>query len=343
MQLGVGLDARLRLSWDEQRELVREAARLGYASAWTPAAAVGRDAFHTCVQWHAASGLPTGISVVPAPFWTVPTLAMQAATVGELTGGQFILGIGEGGAYAASTQRAYGLPALSPVAQMHDYLVSLRELLAGQTVDYAGRGVTLHGVALAFRPPRVPVYLAALGPRMLRLAGELADGVLPNWASPEQIAWCRERVAEAARLAGRDPGSIPVVQYIRVCVDADEDAARRALAEQVLGYAMARPGVSKDQGYRGHFGRMGFDEVLTELEARREAGAPQAELVDAIPAELLRRVGYFGRPEGAAAAFRRLAEGLDVAIVRVIAARPGVEAVATTLEALRPELVADAG
>ena len=161
---------------------------------------------------------------------------------------------------------------------------------------------------------------------MLRLAGELADGVAPNWTTPEQVAWCREQVAEGARQAGRDPQAIRIVGYIRVCVDEDVDAARRALAAQVLEYAMARPGAPKDQGYRGHFGRMGFEQVLSELEARRAAGAKPEELADALPAELALRVGYFGPPAGAAAAFRRLARGLDVAIVRVIAARPGLAA-----------------
>jgi hypothetical protein len=122
-------------------------------------------------------------------------------------------------------------------------------------------------------------------------------------------------------------------------VDEDEDAARRALAAQVLAYAMARPGGSKEDGYRGHFGRMGFDAALTELEARRDAGAPREELVDALPGELILRVGYFGRAAGAAAHFRRLAEGLDTAIVRVVPARPGLDGVLATLDACRPERV----
>src|SRR2546422_541943 len=124
MQIGVGLDARLGLSFEQHREMAGAAARLGYQSLWSPASAAG--------------------------------------------------------------------------------------------VDYQGAGVSLHGVGLGFKPPRVPVYLAALGPMMLRLAGELADGVTPNWSTPEQIAWCRQRVAEGARRAGRDPAEIPFAQYIRV-------------------------------------------------------------------------------------------------------------------------------
>ena len=111
-------------------------------------------------------------------------------------------------------------------------------------------------------------------------------------------------------------------------------------AHAVLDYAMARPGAPKDQGYRGHFGRMGFEQVLSELEARRAAGAKPEDLADALPAELALRVGYFGPPAGAAGAFRRLAQGLDVAIVRVIAARPGLAAATAALEACRPALVA---
>src|SRR6266540_5976113 len=144
MDIGIGLDARLGLSEQELKTLVREAAQLGYTSAWTPASGVGRDAFHTCAGWHAASaevtpgGITTGISVVPAPVWTAPTLASQAGTVGELTGGRFILGIGTGGIYSAEFRRSFGLPAWPPVAMMRDYVTTIRRLLAGDTLAYDG-------------------------------------------------------------------------------------------------------------------------------------------------------------------------------------------------------------
>ena len=127
-----------------------------------------------------------------------------------------------------------------------------------------------------------------------------------------------------------------MIEYIRICVDDDEDAARRAYTKALMGYALARTGVSKALGYRGHFGRMGFDEALSDLEARRDRGAPESELVDAFPVELARLVGYFGPAAGAAAAFRRLAEGLDTAIVRVVPARPGLDAIRAVMEACQP-------
>ena len=336
MEIGLGLDARLNLSVDESSQLAREAAELGYGSLWTPASSTGFDSMHLCARWHHASGLATGISIVPVLGWNPVSLASNAATVATLTNGTFILGVGPGSVHEEAARRQFGLPDIGPIGLMREYLTALRGLLAGEKVTVEGKTFQLRGVQLSIKPSRAPVYLAALGPQMLRLAGELADGVLPNWASPEQIAWARERVAEGARKAGRDPKQIPVVQYIRVCVDEDEAAARRAFGGQVLAYAMVRPGGSKEHGYRAHFARMGFGAALDELEAKRDRGALENDLIDAAPDEMFRTVGYYGRPQGAAAAFAKLAEGHDTAIVRVIAARPGMDPVRLAMKALAP-------
>jgi alkanesulfonate monooxygenase SsuD/methylene tetrahydromethanopterin reductase-like flavin-dependent oxidoreductase (luciferase family) len=344
MEIGIGLDQGLRLTFPQQRELIREAAGLGYTSAWTPAG-ISVDAFQICSQWHAASeqvvdgGITTGISVVPVGIWSAPALASVAGTTGLLTGGRFILGIGTGAIYSAEYRHSLGLPAHPPIAMMRDYLTALRGLLAGESVTYEGKTLVLRGVQLGFKPPRVPLYLGALGPQMVRLAGEAADGVLPNWCTAEQVAWIRERVNASARRVGRDPSEVQIAEYIRICVDEDEDTARRAYTRAVLGYALARAGASKEAGYRGHFARMGFNDALTDLEERRDRGASETELIEAFPRELLQMVGYYGRAAGAAAAFRRLAEGLDVAIVRVVAARPGVESVQAVMRACAPALV----
>jgi alkanesulfonate monooxygenase SsuD/methylene tetrahydromethanopterin reductase-like flavin-dependent oxidoreductase (luciferase family) len=343
MKAGVGIDPRLGLSRAEQRILVVEAARLGFDSLWTPAGLTNRSIFQTCREWWDATtevtpeGLSVGTSVIPLPGWSVPPLAAESATLSDITGGKFNLGIGLGSYPADALRHQLDLPLVSPLTFTRDYLRTLRPLLAGETVDYTGTVVTLRGIQLGFKVPPTPIYLAAMGPRMLSLAGELADGVTPNWSSAEQIVWMRQQVADAARRAGRDPAEIPFAQYIRVCVDEDENAARRAFAMQVLGYALARPGQPKDKGYRGHFARMGFDEILTDLEWRREAGTPLSELVDAVPGELLLRVGYFGHPAGAVAALRSLSTGLDEAMVRIITVQPGdLDACLLTVRACQP-------
>jgi len=347
VEIGVGFDRNLGFSVDQFRELSRVAARLGYASIWTNSMN-GRESTQMCTQFWSASaevvagGLQTGISVVPATFWTVPSLASAAATTAEITGGRFTLGVGSGDIHDLSQRRLLGLQEARPLALARDYLITLRALLAGERVTYDGPTVRLNELKLELEFPKTPVILGALGPRMLQLAGEAADGVGLNWCAPEQIAWSRARIAEGAARVGRDPSEVKVVEYIRVSVDDDEDTARRAYMRALFRYAIARPGVPKHLGYRGHFGRMGFEEALSELEARRDRGATLEELYDAMPVDLARHVGYFGPAAGAAAAFKRLCEGLDVALVRVVPARPTVEAAIAVMEACQPARVHDA-
>ncbi len=342
--IGVGLDARLGLPFDQLRAAAGEARQFGFESLWTPAGGVP-DSFHVCAAWLRDTSLRTGIAVVPAArMWTPLGLAAQAATLAQLSSGRFVLGLGTGG-YGPGFWASVGLPN-RPIAVMREYVTEVRALLAGETVTVGEAGPAggtpgwppSASLGVADLPP-APVYLAALGPQMLRLAGETADGALLNWATPEHIAVSRTRIAEGIARAGRDPGAVPVTMYIRVCIDDDVAAARRALGAQVLGYALGHPGIPQDAGYRGLFAQMGFDEVLRELEARRDQGAPLSELLDAIPDQMLQAVGYYGPAAAAPAAFARLSAGLDEAIVRVITARAGLEPVIQAMAALRPSLI----
>ena len=345
MEIGVGLDPTLGLNWDQQREVSQEAARLGYTSIWTPEGN-GQDSFHLCVQrWQATTdvvpeGLTTGIAVSPVMYRTPLSFAMEGGTVSDITGGKFIMGIGSGGAYRPQARAALGVGRMSALALMRDYLSVIRPLVKGERVDYEGETTTLKGMRLAMRPaPETPVYLGALGPRMLEMSGELADGASLNWCTPEQIAWSRERIAEGAAKAGRNPSEINVAEYIRICVDDDVDAARIALAKATMGYALGASVPTERErqlGYRAHFERMGFTDELAELDEMRKKGASRDEVAETFPAEILQSVGYFGKADGAAAAFARLAEGLDTAIVRVVAARRGVDSTLAVMEACKP-------
>ena len=284
MEIGLGIDSRLVLSATEHADVAAEAAVLGYTSLWTPAR--DDDPFDLCVRWHEASGLETGISVLPFQRWSAEQLIAGTRMARDRTAGRFIVGVGAGSERDA------------PIRKLRDLAGVLRPAL-----------------------PDTPIYLGALGPQMLHLAGARYDGAALNWCSPSQTLWSRERVAAGAVAAGRDPRGIRIHQYIRVCVDPDVAAARRALAKMVLSYAMSRPGDDPTMGYRGHFTRMGFDDVLTELEALRARGAADDTLADRLPDALLARVGWWGPPEGADAGFESLTAGLDIAVVRVVAAK----------------------
>jgi len=338
MDYGFVFDSTFNLSWTQQRDLVERAVDLGYTSGWAPGGVTSRDGILTAVYW-AQAGAPrlnVGTSVTVAPFWSPTSLASQAATAAELTEGRFVLGIGSRSAHDRSVLAAYDLPDRPVVSLMRDYLHILRGLLDGQEVNYTGRAANLRGVRLGFKPPRVPIYVGALGPQMVKLAGELADGVIPSWSSPEQVAWGRDLAAESARKADRDPAAVKWVGFVRMCIDEDADLAHRTFAQSLLRYGLAQPGAPRDRSFRGHFGRMGFDDTLRRLEDERDRGAPMDDLIDALPIELMSAVGYFGRPEGAPEAFRRLARGLDTAVLRMITTAPGPARVALALESVQP-------
>jgi len=290
IELGLGVDSRLGLSTAQLRDLAPEASALGYESLWTNAG-TDYDPVAMCVAWHERSGLPTGVSVVPIARNPAPVLALAARTAHELTGGKFVLGIGSG----SVSER--------PIAVVRSYIAEVRKTA-----------------------PDVPVYVGALGPQMLRLAGHHAEGAALNWCTPEQIRWSREQAGPRVRL----------VQYIRVCVDDDVASARRALAKQILAYALlVRP--SGARGYRAHFERMGHGEELAALETRKAAGASDDELVDAMSGGFIDAFGYAGDGTGARERFARLAQGLDVAIVRVLSARSGeVQPVRAAMQAFGP-------
>jgi alkanesulfonate monooxygenase SsuD/methylene tetrahydromethanopterin reductase-like flavin-dependent oxidoreductase (luciferase family) len=287
VEIGLGLDSRLGLSAAQLRDLAPEASALGYQSAWTNAN-VDYDPIVMCVAWHERSGLPTGVFVVPIARNPAPVLALAARSAHELTGGRFVLGVGSG----SVTER--------PIAAVRSYIDELRKTAKD-----------------------VPIYVGALGPQILTLAGRHAEGAALNWCTPAQVAWSRERVGPRAKL----------IEYIRMCVDDDARAARLVLAKQILAYALiVRP--SGARGYRAHFERMGFGHQLDELERKQADGASEDELARAVPDELLAAIGYAGPASGAAAAFKKLSQGLDVAIVRVLVVRSGnVDGVRATMRA----------
>ena len=200
MRAAFSIDPGQGLGERDELDLVRLAAALGYAAAWTPSGA-DAAAFERCLRWHEASGLPVGISAVPASGQPPAFYAEHARRAWEGTGGRFTLVAGSG-------RMAH------PASGMRQYLADLRSLL----------------------PPGLPLFLAALGPLMLGVGGVLADGVALNWCTAAQVAWSRTRVASAAMAAGRPVPSL--VEYIRTAVDPDPGVARATLGAAVRPYAL---------------------------------------------------------------------------------------------------------
>tara|TARA_Y100001960_G_scaffold174073_1_gene182596 strand:- start:42956 stop:43873 length:918 start_codon:yes stop_codon:yes gene_type:complete len=301
------------------------------------------------MRWAASNeivegGLQTGIAVSPVMWRTPMAFAMTGGAISHMTNGKFIMGIGAGGAYRPDVRKSIGLPKMSALALMRDYITIIKELVNEGKTDYEGEVGVMKGGRMSINPlPATPVYLGALGPKMLQLAGELADGAALNWCAPEQVAWSREKIVEGAEKVGRDPSEIKISEYIRICVDENEDKARIALAKATMHYALgATVPTEKERsfGYRAHFERMGFTSELADLDEMRKKGASRDEVADAFPVDLLRTVGYFGSAKNAAAEFARISKGLDHTIVRVVSSRPGtIEGTLDVMKACAPDKV----
>ena len=179
-------------------------------------------------------------------------LAMLAATLDELSGGRFNLGLGAG---AADFLGWVGIEDARPAATMRETIVAIRAWLSGTPVP-AGRFVREPAAAsLRFTPRRVtPIYLGAMGPAMLRLAGELADGALPLLFPPEHWHTVRPLLDEGGRKRPAALGALDAAACVWVSLAEDEAAARRVLAEKIAyyGHALgpliyARLGVTREE------------------------------------------------------------------------------------------------
>lgn len=170
-----------------------------------------------------------GIGVMPTPLRNVALTAMEVATVDGMFPGRLIPGIGHG---VQSWMAQVGVKATSPLTLMREYSTALRALLAGERVTTSGRYVSLDDVALDW-PPAAPVRVpvAATGPKSLRLAGQVGDGVvLEGSVGLPGLPAALERVAEGRAVAGRDAADpFPVIQ--NVSAGTGPDAAARLRAE----------------------------------------------------------------------------------------------------------------
>ncbi len=291
--------------WPVFSGLTRLAEALGYGAVFLPEIA-GRDAFAALAALAGdTTSMRLGTGVVPMPSRKVALTAMAAATVHERSDGRAILGIGTGPA------RAGALDAL------RDAVTELRSRLGASGASGAP-DLTL--------PSPVPVWIAALGPNAMRLAGAVADGVLLNWCPPERVRSARDEVAEGAAAAGRDPAEIEVGVYVRACL-IDDDAAALAALRTATGEYASYPAYARQLANVG-LGDLAAAAALAHREGRH----------DDVPEELVRAVALLGDRGDARRRLDGYREaGADLTIVYPVAAGADrASSVADTMEALRP-------
>jgi probable F420-dependent oxidoreductase len=201
----------------EHAGLAREGEGLGYTDAWS-FEVDGVDCFTPLAVVAMASGLRVGTAIANAFTRGPATLALSAAGLAELAPGRFCLGIGSGSQVIVETWNGGAFQ--RPATRVKETALVLRRALAGERVVFAGETIRMDGFRLSRPPARpVPIYVAALRPGMLRVAGEVGDGVVLNWLSPEDVPRCVAVVREAAKAAGRDPEALEITARLFVFVD----------------------------------------------------------------------------------------------------------------------------
>jgi alkanesulfonate monooxygenase SsuD/methylene tetrahydromethanopterin reductase-like flavin-dependent oxidoreductase (luciferase family) len=223
----------------------------------------------------------------------------------------------------------YGQAYRQPLVAMREYVEIVRRVLAGSRVAVAGRLFRVADFRLE-APPRhaVPLHVAALGEQMLRLAGQVADGVILNWMGPARAARAVQLARDAARAAGRDPGALTVVCFVRAAVTHQPEVAWGVLRRLLAAYAVM-------PAYNQMFAAAGYAGEMAAVEGAWASGGVEAAAAT-LSEELLAEVGAVGE----AAACRARLAAYHAAGVDVVAAYPfpfGADAAASlraTVEAL---------
>ena len=295
MKLGVHVGYwGLGLTSEDQIEIVQEAERLGYDSVWT-AEAYGSDAA-TVLAWLAAQTerIKLGSAIFQMPARSAAMTAMTAATLDQLSGGRMLVGIGSSGPQVS--EGWHGVRFAKQLQRTREYVEVIRMALARERVDYHGETLTLplpdgpgKALKLTIAPvqERIPIYLAAIGPKNTALAGEIADGWLPTFFSPEHVGESRELLEEGAARAGRtiDGNSFDIAPHVMMCIDNDLDRARDAM-RPVLALYVGGMGSRKQNFYNALVKRYGFEEAAVEVQ-ELYLGGKKEEAMAALPAELI--------------------------------------------------------
>jgi probable F420-dependent oxidoreductase len=282
-------------------DVARRSEELGYSSFWT-AEATGPEAFSVLgAVSQAAPSLSLATGVLALQLRTPPLLAMAAATLQSLAPDRdVLLGIGISSPVVAGRWHgaAYGD---RPLAQVREAVALVRECLSGEKVDFAGdfwsvRGFRL-GVRLGERTPRI--VIGALNEGMLRLAGEVADGVLLNYLPSTHVPWSVEQV--------RKGGDATVYAYVHVGVGDREEAVEPARRD-LFSYAVV-------DAYARMFEQAGYADAVAEVRARHAAG-DRAGAVAAVTDEMVDGIDFVGTADQVRRRVGDYADaGVDVPIV----------------------------
>jgi F420-dependent oxidoreductase-like protein len=292
----------LGLTAEQQLQIVQEAERLGYDSVWA-AEAYGSDTA-TVLAWLAAgtSSIALGSAIFQIPARSAAMTAMTAATIDNLSNGRMRLGIGASGPQVA--EGWHGQRYAKMLQRTREYVAVVRMALARERVEFHGETLELplpdgpgKALKLTIAPvqERIPIYLAAIGPKNTALAGEIADGWIPTLFAPEHVAEFRTHLEEGAARAGRSLEGFDIAPTVNVLVTDDLASGRDAMRPYLALY-IGGMGSRRQNFYNRLAVRYGFEQAARTVQdlylegKREEAGA-------ALPDELIDLVSLCGPRE----------------------------------------------
>ena len=326
MKLGVSVGYwGLGITAEQQLEIARTAEALGYDSIWT-AEAYGSDAA-TVLAWLAAgtSRIKLGAGIFQIPGRSAAMTAMTAATIDQLSGGRMLLGLGTSGPQVSEGWHGVRFP--RQVERTREYVAVVRMALAHKPVEFHGETMELplpdgpgKVLKLTIRPvqDRIPIYLAVLGPKNVALAGEIADGWLPVFFSPEHVARLRAPLEEGAARAGRTLEDFRICPSVNVSIGDDIENARNAMRPMLALY-VGGMGSREQNFYNRLVSGYGFESAAREVQDLYLDGKRSAAM-EALPDELIDLVSIAGPKDRARERLRAFRDaGVETLIVSPMA------------------------
>ncbi len=269
-------------------ELVRHAEKLGYADAWSYETLAG-DAFTPAAAAATATErIRIGTAIVPVFTRPAALIALSAAAVQQFSGGRFVLGVGI--STPTIVEQWMGIPYRLPLTRLRETIAALRAAFTGQKVTTAGKAIKINGFRLG-TPPETPppIYIGAQGEVMLQTAGELGDGAIVNYITPETFPRMLNEIRRGAHKAGKNADSLDIACRILVAVDEEQDAVRENLRRELTAYLTVPQ-------YNRFFQWIGYgDEARAALEAWNAGDRRKA--LSLVPDYMLESIFVFGTVE----------------------------------------------
>lgn len=293
-------------------ECVRTADACGYDSFWMPEA-WEYEVFTTLVELaghtrriHLGTGIINVFSRSPA------LIAMSAATLDEISGGRFRLGLGTSGARVI--EDFHGVAYSKPLTRLKEMIQIVRTLLSGEALDFKGECFELNRFKLGFKPLRdnIPIYVAGLSPRSLRQIGEIADGWLPTHWPRARLADGIDKMRSGAAGSQRDHGQIEIAPFVNVVVSDDLKKARNQ-ARLPLAYYVGGMG----DYYHDSLARLGFASEADRIREFWQAGRARSAIA-AVTDEMVDSIAICGSIENCRARLDEMfSEGATLPLVPI--------------------------